>query len=218
MSFTIQLNPNDVAKVKSMLWGLYDVVPKVLSRAINETVGNVKTNASSEIRAVITARKKDVDATFKTTKATVTDLSAVFQSTGKPLPLISYSTRETKAGVSVQVRKDKPFKLIPGVFIETVKSEKQKEIGSEGHKGVFWREWHGTKTGMAVRQFLRGGKPIVYAKLPKKYRLPIKERFGPRIPDYLGDTGPIMGNVLKKADDFMHKNINDQLNYELSKL
>jgi hypothetical protein len=51
------------------------------------------------------------------------------------------------------------------------------------------------------------------------YRLPIEQRFGPRIPDYLGDKGgSAMANVLAKADDRMHKNLDKELNYELSKL
>jgi hypothetical protein len=49
-------------------------------------------------------------------------------------------------------------------------------------------------------------------------RLPVKELFGPRIPDYLGDKGPIMQRVLVKADERLHKNIEHELNYEMSKL
>jgi glycosyltransferase involved in cell wall biosynthesis len=50
-----------------------------------------------------------------------------------------------------------------------------------------------------------------------KYRLPIKQLFGSRIPDILGDD-PVMAAVLSKADDRIHKAVEKELNYELSKL
>jgi len=195
----IKFNEADVAHVKSMLRGIDDVVPKVLSRAINDTLAGVKTDASAEIRSIITAKKSAVDGTFRTVKATVTQLSGLVSSSGPPLPLIEFSARQTKAGVSVQVKKKNPRSVIKGAFIQTLKS---------GHKGVFWREWHGAKGPV---------KKIAYGKLPKKYRLPMKQLFGSRIPDILGDD-PVMNAVLAKADDRIHKAVDKELNYELSKL
>lgn len=195
----IKFNETDVANVKAMLRGLDDVVPKVLSRAINDTLAGLKTDASTEIRAIITASKSAVDGTFKTVKATVTQLSGLIQSSGTPLPLIDFSANQTKAGVSVQVKKKNPRSVLKGAFIQTMKS---------GHKGVFWREYHGAKGPV---------KKISYGKLPIKYHLPIKQLFGPRIPDILGDD-PVMNVVLAKADDRMHKYMDKELNYELSKL
>ena len=199
MNITLKLNDTDVAHVKTMLRGIEDVVPKVLSRAINDTLAGVKTDASAEIRTIITAKKSAVDATFKTLKATVTFLSGMVQNSGAPLPLIDFSANQTKAGVSVQVKKKNPRAVLKGAFIQTMKS---------GHKGVFWREYRGAKGPV---------KKIAYGKLPKKYRLPMKQLFGPRIPDILGDD-PVMNVVLAKADDRMHKYMEKELNYELSKL
>lgn len=199
MSFTIKFNERDVANVKAMLRGLDAVVPKVLSRSINDTLAGVKTDASAEIRAVVTASKSAVDSTFKTVKATVTELSGLVSSSGPPMPLIEFAARQVKAGVSIQVKKTNPRTVLKGAFIQTMKS---------GHKGVFWREYHGAKGPV---------KKIAYGRLPKKYRLPMKQLFGPRIPDILGDD-PVMNAVLTKADDRMHKNLDKELNYELSKL
>jgi len=215
ISFTIKLNEADVANVKTMLRNIPEIATKVISRAINETLGNVKTKVSSEIRAVITAKKNDVDATFKITKATVTNLSANFQCTGKPLPLIAYSVNPTKTGVSVRLRKSQSRKVIPETFIATVRTKQQLAGGYAGHTGVFWRAKSSYKMPLKTPLVKHPRNPRGKIRVQ---RLQILQLFGPRIPDYLGDKGPIMANVLKTADDFMHKNINDQLNYELGKL
>jgi len=215
----IYINQDDVAKVKTMMAGILDGATKVMVRALNLTLTGVKTDASTEIRNIITAKKSTVDATFKTSKATATKLSATFQSTGRPLPLIAYSVNQTQKGVSVQVRKDKPRKVLAGAFIATIKS---------GHKGVYWRVYRSTrkKSGKIDTAIGRSGYVFnsktgryfpIWA-LPKAYRLPIKERFGPGITDYLGDKGPIMAKVLAEAVDRLHTNIEHELNFELSKL
>jgi hypothetical protein len=97
-----------------------------------------------------------------------------------------------------------------------------------GHTGVFLREWHGesgklSKIDTAINRSgyvfnSKTGRFFPVWALPKMYRFPIKQKYGPRIPDYLGDKGPIMDRVLAKADERMHKNINHELDYELSKL
>jgi hypothetical protein len=195
----IKINPADLAAVKRMLGGMKDAAPKVLSRALNKTLTGVKTDASTEIRAIITAPKASVDKTFRVVNATPTNLSALFESKGRPLPLIDFGARQTTKGVSVQVKRASARSVIAGAFIGTLKS---------GHKGVFWRQWHGDK---------RPKKPLAYGTLPKKFRLPIEQRFGPRIPDILSNQ-PVMATVLKKAEERLHKNIEHELSYELSKL
>lgn len=198
---TIKINAEDMAKVKKALAGIPDAADRVCMRAINDGLAGMKTDASTEIRAEINLTKSVVDATFKTVKASVTSLSGVFTSTGKPVPLIEYGARQTTKGVSVQVKRSNPRSVVVGAFIATMKS---------GHKGVFWREWH-----QAIRKPVN--RNIPYGKLPKQYRLPIAQRFGPRVPDILSNE-PVMTAVLKKADDRMHTNIDRQINYELSKL
>lgn len=197
---TIQINQDDIAKVKRMMDGVKDGAARVMMRSINKTLTGVKTDASTEVRAVITAKKSAVDATFKTTSATLTQMSGRFESTQKAMPLIDFSTSQTQKGVSVQVRKDRPRKVIPGAFQQTMKS---------GHKGVFWREYKGEKP--AVK------KKIAYGALPKRYRLPIKQLYGPRVPEILGNDA-VMAPVLVKAGDRLKTNIEHELNYELSKL
>jgi hypothetical protein len=185
-----------------MLHDIPEKVPLVISRSVNKTLTGIKTDAAKEITQIMNVTQAIVKDTMKINKATPTNLSAWFRSTGKPTPLTKFiGTAQTATGVSVKVRKDEPRTVIQRTFVAKMKS---------GHTGVFWRDWHGTRQPV--------NKKIRYSALPKFMRLPIEQKYGPRIPDYLGDKGPIMQRVLVKAGERMHKNIEHELDYELSKL
>lgn len=200
-AFSIKINESDMQNVQSMLGEIKGLPERVTVRALNKTLNGVKTDASAEIRAVITAKKSAVDETFRIQKASTGNITASISSTGKPLALMDYSARQTNKGVSVQVRKDRSRKIVPGAFISAMKS---------GHKGVFWREWHG-----GIKKPVN--PKMVYAALPRQYRLKIKELYGPRIPDIMSNE-PVMKSILAKAGDRLHNNLAHETDYELSKL
>lgn len=222
-AFSIQINQEDMKAVRGMLDGIEKSISLVTMRSVNKTLTGVKTDASSAIREKLNVKKSAVDETFKITKATTLNLAAKFQSTGKPLSLTDFiGTRQVQKGVSVQVRKDKSRTILQRGFIATMKS---------GHEGVFWRDWqwhHGavgkmSKADAAINSSgyvwsAKLNRFIPYARLPKIYRLPIQEGYAPRVPDYLGDKGPIMQTVLTKANERLHNNLEHELDFELSKL
>ena len=197
-AFSIQIDHNDLSKVEEMLSDIKKAPAKVTVRALNKTLTGVKTDASSAIRDIVTAKKSDVDATFRIGKASETKASAWISSTGKPLPLSAYSIRQTKKGVSVHVKRVNPRTVLEGTFIATMKS---------GHIGVFERGFSKPMLGQAwygPKQPKRAD--LCYAKLPRKYRLPIRELFGLRVPDVMG-YDPTMKTVLKRAGERLHKNL-----------
>lgn len=218
--FAIKMDETDRITVEKMLADLKGAGTRVTVRAVNKTLTGVKTDASAAIRVVVTAKKAAVDKTFKISKASEARPSAYISSTGLPLPLIDYAARQTQKGISVQVRKDRPRKVVRSAFIASMKS---------GHKGVFWREWHHSWTmrpnfSKADTLISRSGyfwseklkRFLPAAMLARKYRLPIKERFGPRVPDIMSNE-PVMKSILTKADDRLHKNLMHETEYELSK-
>jgi len=217
-TFAVKMDQDDFRRVQSMLSDIKGAAPRVAMRAINKTMTGTKTDASSAIRAVITAKKSAVDETIKITKATENNPTAYIASTGRPLALIDLSSRQTNKGVSVQVRKDRPRKIVPGAFIATMKN---------GHKGVFWRKWHGSKavkmskTEAAINRsgFIWSEKRkryIAISSLPREYRLPMEERYGPRVPDIMSNE-PVMKNILGKSGDRLDANLKHETEYELSK-
>jgi hypothetical protein len=217
-TFKMEIDRADLDNVKRMLADIKGAGARVTARALNKTLTGVKTDSSAAIRDVVTAKKAAVDETLKISKATTVNPSAYITSTGRPLALIDYSARQTNKGVSVQVRKDRARKIVPRTFISAMKS---------GHKGVFWRRWHqgvASKMNKTESAINRSGyvwsaklnRWISIAWLPKAFRLPIEERFGPRVPDIMSND-PVMKGILAKADDRLHKNITHELEYELSK-
>ena len=187
-NFSIKINEADVINVRHMLDGIKKAGDKVFARALNKTLTGVKTDASAKIREELNATKKAVDATFKMQKAYPGQMMAAIHSTGRPIPLLGFTGTR-------QTKK--------GVSVLIKKGRPRKIIPGtfiatmkSGHKGVFWREKVGNRLAS---------------------RLPISERFSSRVPDIL-ENEPVMKDVLQKADDRLHKNLEHELNYELSKL
>lgn len=201
--FSVEVSKTDLADVERALTGIKNGYAKVVSRSLNRTLTGVRTDAVREVQKVITPTAKTIRATFTMIKASTRKLAAAVKSSGMALPLIEYKARASKKGVTVQVKKKSKRSLISGAFIATMKS---------GHKGVFLREY--TDKRRPVKK-ARPGVP--YAAMPRKYRLPIKELYGPGVPDILSNDS-VMKPILKKADERLHKELGNQLNYELSKL
>ena len=108
-------------------------------RAINRTADGVKTDAGREIRKRYNVTLKALNGTdrragaFYIKRATTNDLAARITASGNPLPLFGFAPRQTRAGVSVSVKRG-TRKVLEHAFIARMKS---------GHSGVFMRR--GTK-------------------------------------------------------------------------
>lgn len=198
--FSVKIDKEDLAKVDSAMTGIKNGYAKVVVRSLNKTITGVRADAVKEIQKEITPKAKVIRDTFILEKANYANLSASVKSTGWPLPLINYLARAVKAGVSFQVFKRSGRSTLKGGFIATMKS---------GHKGVFWREYKDTSGYQA--------KKSVKRELPKKYRLPIRQRYGPAVPSVL-EQDKVMDPILVKAGDRLSKELDHQLEFEMSKL
>jgi hypothetical protein len=132
---------------------------KAIPRALNKVATTARAEAAREIKQAgyglkVGAIKKAI----KTIRATKHDLTAIVRASGSPIPLIEYGARQTRKGVTVSVLRGR--KLIPGGFIATMPT---------GHRGVFVHK------GEVNRWVMRNGKRV-------RSRLPIRELFGPSIP------------------------------------
>lgn len=136
-----------------------DVKDKAIVRAVNKTAAQVKVQSAREVRdAGYNLKIAQIKKAIQLKRAGKSDLVAVLKATGRPIGLINYGARQTKAGVSVQVKNGR--KLIKGAFIATMPN---------GHQGVFIRK------GVGHKKIVVGGKA-------RWSGLPIEELFGPSIP------------------------------------
>jgi hypothetical protein len=140
---------------------------KAIARALNKTATSARAQAAREIRNVgygikVGAIKKAISIR----KANRSELTAVVRAVGRPIPLINYQARQTKAGVTVAVLNGR--KTITHAFIATMKS---------GHKGVFIRA--DARTSGVGR---KGFKIQRRKAMGRRHGLPIDELFGPAVP------------------------------------
>jgi len=136
------------------------------ARALNKLMDRAKVQAARQIRdAGYNLKISDIKSGIRIQRATAGTPRAALIAKGRPVPLIKYSARETSKGVSVNVLKGR--KLIAGAFIATMPG---------GHRGVFVRDGHGKH-----KKVKKGGRV-------SWHELPIRELFGPSIPDSLANA------------------------------
>lgn len=141
-----------------------DIAQLATVRALNKVADQAKTAASREIRAAgYKIKASEIKKGLSVTRATTGVLTAKVRATGRPIPLINYGARQVSNGVSVDVLHGR--KVIAGAFIATMPS---------GHKGVYVR------VGKQHKRVVKNGKTMWSG-------LPIKELFGPNVPNGLAN-------------------------------
>lgn len=134
-------------------------------RALNKMADQVKVQASRAVReAGYGLKAADIKKGLRVRRASQGSKRASVVANGRPIALINYSARQTSKGVTVAVQKGR--KLIPGAFIATMPS---------GHQGVFVRQPGGKHRKVSTK-----GKA-------SWHQLPIRELFGPSVPDGLAN-------------------------------
>lgn len=202
MNSQFSVTMKGVPEVREMLKNIEGGANKAIARALNKTVKSVSSDSAKKITEKLNVTQSTVKRDFKTYKATYTKLTAAVRAKGKPVALgKTLRVRQIQRGVSVMVKKDKPRKVIRHAFIA--------KIGK--HKGIFQRDWTqkpGYNPVYPVRQ--KG----FYARLPRKYKLPVKELFGPRVPDIFSNRD-VMGPILQKASAHLEKNMGHEAEFVL---
>ena len=147
---------------------------KAIPRALNKTATTARAEAAREIKSAGYGLKiRDIKKAISIIRANRSELRAIVRASGKPIPLIEYSARQTGKGVTVNVLRGR--KRIDGAFIATMPT---------GHRGVFVHQ------GETNRWVKRNGRRV-------RTRLPIRELFGPSVPQAFVNT--IVQTALQRA-------------------
>ncbi|ALS63646.1 phage tail protein [Pandoraea apista] len=151
---------------------------KAVVRALNKTANQARTEASKEVRAVgYNIKASAIKKSFAIKRASAGNLVVTLKATGRPIGLINYGARQGGGGVSVQVKSGR--KVLKHAFIASMPN---------GHRGVFER------TGKGHKKVVRNGKVM-------RSGLPIKELFGPSIPQSLANDAvekAVMAKIRQK--------------------
>ena len=141
-----------------------EVIDVAVPRTLNKVADQVKTAAAREMRAAgYNLKISEIKKGLKVTRAAPGRLNAAVRAAGRPIPLINFAGRATAKGVSVNVLHGR--KVLTEAFIATMPN---------GHKGIYVR------VGKRHQKVSKKGTPIWSG-------LPIKQLYGPSIPDGLAN-------------------------------
>ncbi|WP_080421235.1 phage tail protein [Burkholderia ubonensis] len=183
----------DVRGVTASLTRYVGEQQKAVVRALNKTAMQARTAAAQEVRSAgYNIKSSAIKSSFVVQKASRGNLVAVLKSTGRPVALINYSARQGKGGVSVQVKAGRT--VLRHAFIAAMRN---------GHKGVFER------TGKTHKKVMRNGKVV-------RTGLPIKELFGPSIPQSLANDA-VQKALMKKIREKFPQILKHELAFIASK-
>lgn len=113
-------------------------IQKANVQALNRTAAGVRTDAGRNVRDQVNIKVGVIKDRMQAIKASHKKPIAKMKTAGRPMPIIHLKAKQTKAGVSVKVKKTGPRRTIQGAFIATM---------PEGHKGVYQRTGRKTRSG-----------------------------------------------------------------------
>ena len=215
----IEINKSDITAIKRELGLFQNKAPTVLSRVINRTVDNIKTNMKRQAAQRYNITQKNVGATLNDNKANPKELSGYVESKGAKIPLIKFkvspnrimhykSGRPSPNFYSVAVIKSgvkKPLDKNPKAFIAIMKN---------GHKGVYKRtgRWDSERNFERTREAKRSKNE----KAHSKHNEIIQELVGLSVPQMIGSEA-IINSIMMEAGSTIEKRIDAEINYILSK-
>ncbi|MBE0470509.1 MAG: phage tail protein [Methyloprofundus sp.] len=107
----ISVDESHIERANRMLHGLSGAAPKALSRALNRSLENARSNAVKKVREEYTVRARDVRQTIRLTRSKPNQLEGEVRSTGRSLPLSAFSVApktvngKRRSPIRVSVRK-----------------------------------------------------------------------------------------------------------------
>lgn len=190
----IKLNKSSLSEAKLMLYGVKDGFPKAFSRALNKTANSTQTEMVKLVRRDYNYKAAAVRARISVNKATYANLSASVKSTGDSVHLTDITgTRQTKKGVSVNVKKSTGIKLIPRAF---------KAAGQRSGKDIIFRR-PGNPRGQHEKLHGRYGPPGSGGKSGSRARL---DTFSAPHPEIVYNTPENWAQLQKTAGEKLNTN------------
>jgi len=221
MAQALKIDVVGMEEAKASIRGAGKAGYKALARSINRSANHTKSQVSKKAREKTTVKagyaKKGITIPFR---ATARSLSSRVVISGKRIPLIGYSVRQTKKWVSGRIYKADPLILRPRAFIAT--------MPYSGHKGVFWRRKRSTGPGRQGNVW-QGDMQMFFRMLhnaKQRYpswdrdlvvRLGITELSGPALPDLIKDPR-VWKALAKDVDERLLKELDTNLAYYLKQM
>lgn len=200
---SIRIDEASILNARVLLEGIRNGAEKAIASAVNKTMTGVKTDAGREIAKELNLSQARIKKDLYVSRMP----NAALTARGRPVGLASFTgTRQTAKGVSVKVKKMRA--VLKHAFLATTKG---------GAQNVFWRAFKGPRAkGPVGRASKWPFQRLVYAALPKKFRLPVDRLAGPRVPDILSNDD-VMKNVQVLGAERLTKNLAHEVDRQLAR-
>ncbi|CDN41455.1 phage tail protein [Paenibacillus sp. P22] len=165
-------------------------VPRAFYSALNRTAQRVKTEAHREVRKRYYIKQKDVAAIVSVSKSGKYQAYAEVRAKGRNIPLSKFNVRPTASRIPYPPPKVLKARVKKGGGLKAVPGAFITRVGRGGHMGVFERL--------------------------SKRRLPIRELYGPGVPQMLGNR-EIIDHLERTAETEMEKRLAHELKRRLPK-
>jgi len=175
----------DIAKANILLSHIKNGAPRAINGALNRTIDGVRTDIVTQVKNTYDIKPGKVRKLLKVTHSQIGTLQASIRAKGSKIPLIQF-----------RVTPNKPGQQAPG----TVLRASVKQSGGKPIPDAFVASANGR-----VGVFERVGKS----------RNPIKELYGPAIPQMISEPS-IQKYVLDGAEDRFKKRTDHEINRLLS--
>jgi len=177
----IEIKMQNVEEIKAKLGSLGQNAPKVISRVINRVIVNVKKNMAVSAKKRYIVKTEDIKKTLTSSNATSSNLSAFVRSSGTLIPLYKFKVSPN------QPRPKNPPKNFKARVLKASSLKPLQGFVAKmksGHLGVFERK--------------------------DSSRLPIKELYGPPIPQMLGNE-EVWKDIEKEANQTVEKRMDHEI-------
>jgi hypothetical protein len=124
-----QITLEGAEDLRARLEALGKDAPRAIVRALNRSLGTIRTSVLRSLAADTGLARKDIEPSVGTVRATFGRQEAHLAVTGRRIPILAFGARQTRRGVTY--RSGSGRKLIPSAFLATMRS---------GHRGVFKRK------------------------------------------------------------------------------
>lgn len=168
---------------------------QALSRALNHVGAKARTEAARDVRKVYNIPANQIKKDITLIRSNQKTLSAKLHSAGKPVPMQSFSPRQTRKGVSVKIGGTR--ELLRSAFMLTLKG---------GHTGVFARGRY-----VGTFQFRKERKPGA------KKDLPINELFSKSVPRALVNES-IMTSIRGRVASDLPQRVRHEVGFLMNRI
>lgn len=180
----IEFNADQIRRAEFLLGGIRDAIPRAQSNAINRSLTTARAEAIRIVRAEYIVSASAVRKTMTIKSATINNPSGTIVSVGSPIALSKFDISPSRPNGKRKTPLTARVKLGSGKKV--IKHAFVAKVSS-GHIGAF----------------IRTGES----------RFPIKQLYGPSVPQMLGEK-----NVSKKIEEKAAETLDKRLEHEINRI